>query len=218
MNFKTFLLSEKAITISFGGNINIESFEKVLALKKIVKTQNWEWFSESVSAYNSLTIYVLDSFYTAHNSLKTFFESWLSGKEFMVLENDNFNETEVKQVNVKYKGEDLSFISEFTKLSESQIIKIHTDRIYTVAMIGFLPGFPYLLGMDDRLFVPRKKEPRLKVKKGSVGIAGFQTGIYPNESPGGWQIIGHTDLELFNPDPNKLSYFKLGDRIKFIAI
>ena len=218
MNFKTFLLNEKAITISFGGNISIENFEKVLALKKKLETQNWEWFSESVSAYNSLTIYVLDSFYNLHNSLKTFFESWLSDQEFMVLENDIINKSELKKVKVKYIGEDLSVISDLTNLSESQIIQIHTKPIYTVAMIGFLPGFPYLLGMDERLFVPRKKEPRLKVQKGSVGIAGYQTGIYPNESPGGWQIIGQTDLELFNTDPNKLSYFKLGDRIKFIAI
>jgi inhibitor of KinA len=217
MNFKIFLLNENALTISLEENFNIESFEKVLVLKENIETQKWAWYAESVSAYNSLTIYVLDSFYETHKSLKSFFETWLSENGIMVFKNGIMNETEIKEVSVTYNGEDLAFVSAYSKLSEAQIIKIHTDQIYTVAMIGFLPGFPYLLGMDKRLFVPRKKEPTFKIKKGSVGIAGFQTGIYPNESPGGWQIIGYTDLELFNADPNRLSYFKLGDRIKFAA-
>ncbi len=84
-------------------------------------------------------------------------------------------------------------------------------------MLGFLPGFAYMGEVDERIAVPRKEIPRLKVPKGSVGIAGNQTGIYPLESPGGWQIIGKTDTELFTPDEEKPTFLQAGDLVKFTA-
>ena len=115
-----------------------------------------------------------------------------------------------------YDGEDLEFVADYTNLSVDEIIDLHAKAEYTVAMIGFLPGFPYLVGMDDRLFVPRRETPRLKVQKGSVGLAGLQTGIYPFESPGGWQIIGKTSTKLF--DIEHLSFLKIGDKLRFVPV
>jgi inhibitor of KinA len=145
----------------------------------------------------------------------TFFENWFS--ENIIDVNDaSFQNTLIKSIPIKYDGVDLSFVSNYCKLPVNEVIAIHSQAVYTVAMIGFLPGFPYLMGMDERIFVPRKSTPRLKVTKGSVGIGGFQTGIYPSESPGGWQIIGTTALELF--DLENLSYLSIGDKVKFKPI
>ena len=110
---------------------------------------------------------------------------------------------------------DLEYISETKNLAKRKIIEIFTSKIYRVFMLGFLPGFAYMGEVDERIAVPRKETPRLKVPKGSVGIAGNQTGIYPLESPGGWQIIGKTETELFTPDEKNPTFFQSGDLVKF---
>lgn len=123
------------------------------------------------------------------------------------------------EIPVFYGGEngpDLAALADELGLSESEIIKHHTGAEYEVAFLGFAPGFAYLSGMDPRLKAPRRKSPRLKVPAGSVGIAGLQTGVYPEESPGGWQIIGRTDLKLFDPIRDRPSILKLGDRVRFV--
>ena len=99
-----------------------------------------------------------------------------------------------------------------------EIIDLHTSKEYIVYTMGFSPGFPYLGGLDSKLDVPRLKKPRIKVEKGSVGITGNQTGIYPIESPGGWNIIGRTPLELFNSTSDFPSLLKPGDKVKFFEI
>ena len=95
---------------------------------------------------------------------------------------------------------------------------MHSESLYDVYMIGFAPGFPYLGGMDPRIATPRHATPRLFIPLGSVGIGGNQTGIYPIETPGGWQIIGRTPLQLFCPFDNPPSLMKAGDRVRFYPI
>lgn len=115
-------------------------------------------------------------------------------------------------------GPDMDAVCEFHGLSADRIIELHAAPEYHVYMIGFTPGFPYLGGLDERLFTPRKKEPRKLVSAGSVGIADRQTGIYSIDSPGGWQLIGKTPLQLFDrdrPDPFLLSP---GDTLRFVAV
>jgi inhibitor of KinA len=115
-------------------------------------------------------------------------------------------------------GPDLDELAGLHRLCVEEVIRIHCCPVYTVYMIGFTPGFPYLGGLDERLATPRRKEPRRKVPAGSVGIADRQTGIYPLESPGGWQIIGRTPVRLFDlnrPEPFLLSP---GDRVRFVMI
>lgn len=112
-------------------------------------------------------------------------------------------------------GPDLAHVAKINNLTESEVVKIHSSVKYRVYMLGFMPGFCYLGGMDRRISCNRLENPRIKIVKGSVGIAGNQTGIYPQVSPGGWQIIGRTDFELFNINLKDPFPIKAGDYIKF---
>ncbi len=112
------------------------------------------------------------------------------------------------EVPVSYTGEDLSTLSKQLGLDTKELIRLHTNTPYPIAMLGFRPFFPYLLGLDKKLHAPRRKSPRLSVKKGSVAIGGEQTGIYSENSPGGWHIIGYTDFDDF-------SLLQPGDTIVF---
>ena len=124
-------------------------------------------------------------------------------------------------VPVAYGGEygpDLLTVAELNHISPGEVAEIHSRGEYMVHMLGFTPGFPYLGGMDRRISAPRKAEPSLHIEAGSVGIAGDQTGIYPVESPGGWQIIGRTPLNLFAPEKENPFLYRAGERIRFIPI
>jgi KipI family sensor histidine kinase inhibitor len=103
-------------------------------------------------------------------------------------------------------------------LSVDDVIRIHSQAEYTVCAIGFAPGFAFLGSVDDRIATPRHREPRLKVAKGSVGIADFQTAVYPLETPGGWQIIGNCPLELFDINADPMMPFEVGDRVRFQSV
>jgi len=115
-------------------------------------------------------------------------------------------------------GIDLDEISLHKKLSKKEIIKLHSNAIYTVFFIGFLPGFLYLGGLIDALYVPRKSTPRLHIEKGAVGIGGTQTGIYPDTSPGGWNIIGNSPINFFDSNKEAPCFAKAGDKIQFYVI
>jgi len=114
-------------------------------------------------------------------------------------------------------GIDLEEVSKILSMSIEDVIKAHTHHIYTVYGIGFLPGFTYLGGLPKALETPRKAVPRLKVNKGSVGLAGKQTGIYPQDSPGGWNIIGNCPISLFNANLENPCFVSVGDQIQFYA-
>ena len=113
-------------------------------------------------------------------------------------------------------GIDLQTVANINHLTPEEVINLHSRAEYTVAMMGFMPGFVYLSGMDERLATPRLASPRVRIKPGSVGIAGSQTGIYSIASPGGWQIIGRTPLVLFDPNREAPFLFSPGDRVRFV--
>ena len=115
-------------------------------------------------------------------------------------------------------GIDLKEVAKTLNISISQIIELHTGSTYTVFGIGFLPGFMYLGGLPGSLEIPRRDSPRLNVRKGSVGLAGKQTGIYPQESPGGWRIIGNCPIPIFNVEKPDPCFVNVGDRIEFYPI
>ncbi len=121
---------------------------------------------------------------------------------------------------VRYGGEfgpDLAHVAESAGLTTAEVVRRHTAGDYLVHMIGFAPGFPYLGGLDARIACPRRESPRTRVPAGSVGIGGNQTGVYPIESPGGWQIIGRTDLLLFDPLRDPPALLEAGDRVRFVV-
>jgi KipI family sensor histidine kinase inhibitor len=124
------------------------------------------------------------------------------------------------RIPVKYGGDDgpdLADVAAFAKLSEAEVVARHTGRVYRVFMMGFLPGFPYLGTVDAAIAAPRRASPRLRVPTGSVGIAGSQTGIYPLETPGGWQIIGRTSVKLFDLSRPDAFLLEPGDAVEFYA-
>ncbi len=115
-------------------------------------------------------------------------------------------------------GPDLPLVAESTGLRESEVVSAHAAGEYDVRFIGFSPGFPYLGGLPDRLFTPRRPAPRRVVPAGSVAIAGAQAGIYPLRSPGGWNIIGRTDFVLFDSARNPMTTLAAGDRVRFVPV
>jgi KipI family sensor histidine kinase inhibitor len=127
----------------------------------------------------------------------------------------------VVTIPVVYGGEwgpDLEEVARLCGLSAIDVVRIHSAPLYRVYMLGFVPGFAYLGGMDERIAVPRLAVPRAKIPAGSVGIAGGQTGVYPLETPGGWRLIGRTPLSLFVPERNPPALLKAGDWVRFLPI
>jgi inhibitor of KinA len=115
-------------------------------------------------------------------------------------------------------GPDLAGVAAFGQIAEDEVVRIHTAAIYRVFMLGFVPGFAYLGIVDERIAMPRHSSPRVRVPLGSVGIAGVQTGIYPAETPGGWQLIGRTPLKPFDPERELPFLMKAGDAVQFYPI
>jgi KipI family sensor histidine kinase inhibitor len=122
------------------------------------------------------------------------------------------------EIAVVYDGPDLADVAEHTGLSESDVVTAHTGTPWTVGFAGFAPGFAYLVGGDERLHVPRRAEPRTKVPGGSVGLAGEFSGVYPRETPGGWQLIGHTDAVLWDVDRDPPALLIPGTWVQFRAV
>ena len=142
----------------------------------------------------------------------------------VVLRDMNYNERpegRIVEVPVIYGGEngpDMARVSDYTGLDQGEVINRHSEGEYLVYFIGFSIGFPYFGGMDPSIATPRLDSPRKSVPAGSIGIAGNQTGIYPLSSPGGWNIIGKTDLSIFNVENPKSSVLQMGDRVRFVSV
>jgi KipI family sensor histidine kinase inhibitor len=122
---------------------------------------------------------------------------------------------ETVEIPVRYDGEDLPEVAGLTGLEPEEVVRRHTAPEYTVAFLGFSPGFPYLVGLDPALQVPRRDTPRTSIPAGSVGLAGNQTGIYPTATPGGWQLIGRTEVTLFDPARDPPALLAPGTRLRF---
>ncbi len=216
-----FPLGDNALTIEFGNEISESLNRQVLSLADHFEQNKFPGFIETVPAYASLTV-----FYEISTVRKNFWEFASAFDAIKTLaENALQNLTEIREtpprmieIPVSFDPEfalDLEFVAENSDLTRREVIDIFTGKTYRIFMLGFLPGFAYMGEVDQSIAVPRKSTPRLKVPKGSVGIAGRQTGIYPLESPGGWQIIGKTDVELFTPKAKTPCLLQAGDLIKF---
>jgi inhibitor of KinA len=220
-------LSEKAVTIEVGNSITEEIHYKILSLNQFIHQLYIPGFIETVPSYCTLTIYynpveavkkISESSNGIFNWMKNYLEneltSWQPGK-FLVTQNKT---VEIPVCYDEEYGTDLNDVAVYHNTTKEEIIRIHTAGPYHVFMMGFSPGFPYLGVLPDNIATPRKKQPALKIPAGSVAIAGNQTGIYPIESPGGWNIIGRTPLQLFNKENENSFLLKAGDSVKFVPV
>jgi len=131
---------------------------------------------------------------------------------------DTLAEGELVEVPTVYDGEDLAEVASLTGMSQGDVVAAHTGQTWRVGFAGFAPGFGYLIGEDDRLHVPRRDEPHTRVARGSVGLAGEYSGIYPTASPGGWQLLGRTDLVLWDVDRDPPALLRPGVRVRFVDV
>ena len=206
---------DSAILIDWHAEISISISNDILEFYKKIKDLKDKNIVEVIIGYSSLTIIF-------KKRITEYFKEVKSLKEVYNLKDISFKRTPfIWQIPVCYDvdfGKDLQEMSNITKLEISEIITLHSEKLYRVYFIGFLPGFCYLGGLNERLFLERKPNPRLHVAKGSVAIGGKQTGIYPAESAGGWNIIGKTPVDFFNVCLEHPCFVKAGDFIKFITV
>lgn len=201
---KHYFLSESCFVYSISDKLDIADNLKILQIYRdiqtdeIFKTKNN--ISDLVPTYNSLAFHM-------KNSDPISFEKTILDRIAEVDYTKNV-ESKTHRINVVYNGIDLEEMSKKLDLTINEIIKKHTSKEYHIAMLGFKPYFPYLLGLDERISIPRLATPRNRVAKGSVGIGGSQTTVFPLESPSGWNIIGNTDFDDFTS-------FSAGDKIIF---
>ncbi|WP_048151776.1 5-oxoprolinase subunit PxpB [Palaeococcus ferrophilus] len=206
-------LGDSALLISFGEVIDDRINARIHALARAIEGKGFEWLVEVVLAYSSLAV--------IFDPLKVTFEEVKKAvAPLLDVSAETFKGRKI-EIPVLYGGEygpDIEFVAEYNGLSVEDVIEIHSKPVYHVYFLGFLPGFAYLGGMDERIAAPRLERPRLNVPAGSVGIAGRQTGIYPLESPGGWRLIGRTPLRLFNPAREPPTLLQPGDEVRFVPI
>jgi inhibitor of KinA len=223
--FSTYSLSEKAIVIQLGSTIDNAVHHQVISLNRLLNREPFEGFIETVPAYNTITIYydpllVYNSTAMKGNAPSEKVNYYLQHL-LASLPQGPVIQTNSLSIPVCYDAEmapDLNWVAKWLHTSIENIVQLHTSSIYTVYMLGFSPGFPYMGKLDSRLSVPRKETPRAKVEPGSVGIAGEQTGIYPFAGPGGWQLIGRTPVTLFDPAKDDPVLLHPGDQVRFTSI
>lgn len=211
------ITGERSIRFCFGNHLdhhihaNVRSFCRLL-----IECEFQSMIEEYVPSYHTVTLYVRNTNIHKDSLIRKILAKW---------ELQNFDavpeKTRLVKIPVCYEEEfapDMERVMNHTGLSSKEIIQMHSSVHYQVFMIGFLPGFPYLGGLNEKLITPRLHNPRIKVPKGTVGIGGNQTGIYPLESPGGWNIIGRTPIDIYSPSMEEPFLIHAGDQLAFYPI
>ncbi len=215
MGFRIAPAGDSALVVLFEERIDPVINARAIRLAESLQAAALEGVRDVVPAFQSVAVYF--------DPLRTNYDVLLDRLEREAARPDegSADETEPIQVPVCYGGElgpDLGAVARFAQLSEEDVIALHTSVTYRVFMLGFVPGFAYMGVVDARIAAPRHPTPRVRVPCGSVGIAGVQTGIYPAETPGGWQLIGRTPLKPFDPARAEPFIMKAGDAVRFTAI
>ena len=205
-------LGDSALLIQFSDQIDLEINQRVHALDAFLRADEIEGIIETIPAYATLLVHY-DPLVLTYVQIS----DWVNAEMDRVESNASRKPRRV-DVPVRYGGEsgpDLEWVAMHHHLSIADVILLHTNQTYTVYMMGFTPGFPYMGKLHASLVTPRLESPRTLVRAGSVAIAGEQTGIYPIDSPGGWRLIGRTSLNLFDPLSESPFVFAPGDEVQF---
>lgn len=208
---------DRALVADFGNVISEDVNRKVNALKKSLSAEKAAGVREMIPTYRSLLVEYNPSMITMQE-LSRRIEAAAAELDGAVADAEKKRVLEIPCCYGGKYGEDLAGMAELTGLSEKEIIDIHAGTEYRVYMLGFLPGFVYLGGMDERIAAPRLKTPRVSIPAGSVGIGGSQTGVYPMASPGGWRLIGMTPTPFYDPASENPVLCEAGDYIRFVPI
>lgn len=219
-------LGDSALVVQLGEGIDPAIHNQVKQLSILLENAPFNGFIEAVPSYNNLTIYYdPTAVYTFRPAQvkESIYQIVCNYISKLLLKIDQSLEADARlvEIPVMYGGQygpDLEYVAAHNGLTTEEVIHIHSSTEYLVYMLGFAPGFPFMGGMDERLATPRKDSPRLSIPQGSVGIAGKQTGVYPLETPGGWQLIGQTPVELFLPDRFPPTLLQPGDKVRFVPI
>lgn len=205
-------ISERSLRISYGNIFSHSNYQKLLYIQQ--QLTNLNAITEAVISYTTLTVY-FDPFTLTHRELQRIISELINEDKTVQLKGEHI------KIPVCYEGEyapDIEEVANYHRMTIEDVIKYHCGKKYEVLFLGFAPGFPFLSEIDVRIATPRRKNPRNNVFRGSVGIAGKQTGIYPSDSPGGWQIIGRTPINLLPMRKDQATLLKAGDLIQFYPI
>lgn len=216
-------MGDGAVTIDLGNQLSESLNRKVLAMYHWLQQNPFYGLKDIITAYSSLTLIYDPTLIKVHYlPARTVFE-WVHDRLLTAFERSGpmLNGASTRhRIPVFYggaNGPDLASLAAAKRMEEEEVVEIHTGKLYRVFMIGFLPGFSYMGEVDAAIAHPRKEKP-VGVSAGSVGIAGSQTGIYPLNSPGGWNIIGRTPLQIFNAQAQNPVLIKAGDEVEFYAV
>ena len=217
MDYPVCLCGDCAVNLQIGNEISEQVNREVVNALAAIRRADISGVCELVPTYTSICIHydpAVLSYEALRNALKLV--------KADPVEEKSDQEERVVEIPVCYGGEygpDLEFVAEHNGLTAEEVVRRHSNGQYLVYMLGFLPGFAYMGGMDKTIACPRLISPRTKIPAGSVGIAGAQTGIYPLSSPGGWQLIGRTPLKMFAIDGEQTTFaLSAGDRVRFVPI
>lgn len=212
---KILTAGDSALLIEFEQKIAPEINAQITAFVHLLKEQHIEGVTDLIPAFASLLINY-DPRVIGYKDLKARIEELLK-----IEVSEEASEARVFEIPVCYGGEygpDIANIAENAGLSEQEVIDVHCSKDYLIYMLGFLPGFVYLGGLDERIHTPRLANPRISIPAGSVGIAASQTGIYPLNSPGGWQLLGMTPVKTYDPERETPILVEAGDYIRFVPV
>ena len=211
----SYLMGDQGLLLEFGDEISREINEKVRRMVLAIQAEAIEGVVETVPTYRSLLI-IYNPVILPIEGFKKRLDRIEEG-----LQQTPLPEPKLTLVPVVYGGiygPDLEEVAKYHQISPGEVIELHCNRPFLIYMIGFMPGFPYMGELPQSLVTPRLKTPRLSVPKGSVAIAQKQTGIYSMESPGGWQILGRTPVDLFDPEKDPPALLQMGDLVQFYQI
>ena len=214
-NIRKLTAGDSSLLVEFGNEISPAINKKITTTLNLMREQHIEGVVDVIPAFCSLLINY-DPRVISYEELK----DRMMGLVKMEGQTGQ-DRKRIFEIPVCYGGEygpDIASIAAHAGLSEEEVIRIHSSRDYLIYMLGFLPGFCYLGGLDERIHTPRLANPRIKINAGSVGIGGSQTGIYPLDSPGGWQLMGMTPVKTYDPDREVPILVQAGDYIRFVPI
>lgn len=210
------LTGDTSLSVEFGNEISEEINAQIRAFTIALEKSDIPGLIELVPTYRACMIHY-DPGVIAYAALRKRLTGVLDHLDSIAIP-----PSDVLEIPVLYGGEemgpDLAFVAAHAGLSEQEVVKIHTSAEYLIYMLGFTPGFTYLGGMSERIAAPRLQQPRVRIPAGSVGIAGKQTGVYPIDSPGGWQLIGRTPVKMYDPKRETPILPKAGQYIRFRAV